>query len=89
MTGAIGGGLFRSPGRRQKEVAMALMGTCAFPPCRKALGHSPAGRQRWSAGPSHPPAAGHPPHGRTDGNLDIAVQMEVLDLVDEITGRRP
>ncbi len=87
MTGAIGRtGLLRSPGRQQKEEAMALLGTMRL----AHLGARPLGQL--SGGERQKVSLARAILQRPDillmdeptANLDIAVQKEVLDLIDEI-----
>ncbi len=87
MTGAIGRtGLFRSPGRRQKEEAMALMETMRLSHlAARPLGQLSGGeRQKVSLARAILQRPDILLMDEPTANLDIAVQKEVLDLVDEI-----
>jgi zinc transport system ATP-binding protein len=90
MTGAIGRlGLFRSPGRREREKAMRLMEMMRVDHLAdRPLGQLSGGeRQKVSLVRA---IVQHPDILLMDeptANLDIAVQKEVLNLIDEIHKR--
>ncbi|MDD3845450.1 MAG: metal ABC transporter ATP-binding protein [Syntrophorhabdaceae bacterium] len=87
MTGAIGRtGLFRSPGRREKDEAMRLMEMMRV----AHLAHRPLGqlsggeRQKVSLARAILQEPDVLLMDEPTANLDIAVQKEVLNLIDEI-----
>jgi len=87
LTGAIGRtGLFRSPGRRQKAEAMALLETMRLSHiAARPLGQLSGGeRQKVSLARAILQRPDILLMDEPTANLDIAVQKEVLDLVDEI-----
>jgi ABC-type Mn2+/Zn2+ transport system ATPase subunit len=87
MTGAIGRtGLFRSPGRHQREEAMALMETMRLAHlAARPLGQLSGGeRQKVSLARAILQRPDILLMDEPTANLDIAVQKEVLDLIDEI-----
>lgn len=87
MTGAIGRiGLFRSPGRRETDHAMALMDMMRIPHlAQRPLGRLSGGeRQKVSLARAILQEPEILLMDEPTANLDIAVQKEVLNLVDEI-----
>jgi len=87
MTGAIGRfGLFRSPGRQEREKAMQLMEMMRVDHLAdRPLGHLSGGeRQKVSLARAILQQPDILLMDEPTANLDIAVQKEVLNLIDEI-----
>jgi len=90
MTGAIGRmGLFRSPGRQEKEEAMELMEMMRVAHlARRPLGQLSGGeRQKVSLARAILQQPDILLMDEPTANLDIAVQKEVLNLINEIHGQ--